>query len=52
MRIGERLIEKGIEKGIKQVAYNMLASNISVDVISKATNLSLQEIKKLQRKVH
>ena len=44
-------IEKGKEKGIKEnqilVAKNMKKENIDVNVISKVTGLSIEEIEKL-----
>ena len=43
-------IEKGIEKGIKEVVLNMLENGFDMDSISKATKLSKEEIKKIQRR--
>ena len=42
-------IEKGMEKERIAIINNMLASNISIDTISKATKLSPSEIEKLKR---
>ena len=45
-------IEQGIEQGIKQqkieIAKNMIKDNISIETISKYTNLTTQEIDKLK----
>lgn len=44
----EQGLEKGIEKGIKKTAINLLKSNIDISIISSATGLSIEEIKKLK----
>ena len=40
--------EKGIEEGKKEIAKKMLKEKISIEVIEKVTNLSKDELKKLQ----
>ena len=44
-------IEKGIEKGEKnksiEIARNMLKDNVDINIISKYSGLSIEEIKKL-----
>ena len=45
MRIGEK---RGIEAGIKATAINLLAMNMDIPVIEKATGLSKAEILKLK----
>ena len=46
-------IEKGIEKGEKkrnkEIALNLLTYNTPIDVIAKSTDLSIEEIKKLEQ---
>ena len=37
----------GLAEGVKMTARNMLALNMSVETIAKATGLSMDEIKKL-----
>ncbi|NRA73693.1 MAG: hypothetical protein HRU36_02995 [Rickettsiales bacterium] len=49
MTIGDRLRQDGIERGIEQVALNMLVNNMEIDTISIATKLSLAEIKRLKK---
>lgn len=44
----EEGIEEGIEKGVLKVAQNMLAKNMSLDLIAEATGLSIEAIKALQ----
>lgn len=41
---------EGIEEGIEKVAKNMLAKNISLDLIAEVTGLSMEQIKVLQAK--
>ena len=47
----EQGIEKGIEKGIErksnEIIENMLKEKTSIDFISKVTNKSIEEIKKI-----
>jgi predicted transposase/invertase (TIGR01784 family) len=53
-------MQQGIQQGVQQgrhqeklaVVKNMLESNISLEVISKATRLPLEEIMKFQIKLH
>ena len=49
----EEGIEKGIEKGIEQgktnIVINMLKENIDINVISKVSGLSIDEIKKMRK---
>jgi hypothetical protein len=56
MSIANEFIQEGLEQGMQQermiVAKSLLARDISLDVISKATRMSLEEIKKLKMKVH
>lgn len=42
-------IEKGMEKGRKEIALNLLTYNTPIDVIAKSTGLSIEEIKKLEQ---
>ena len=39
--------EKEIQEGIKQTAKNLLNEGIDINIISKATGLSISEINKL-----
>jgi predicted transposase/invertase (TIGR01784 family) len=39
--------EEGMEKGIKKVAKNLLTQKMDINLISKSTGLSVEEIKKL-----
>ena len=41
-------INDGISKGIKQTAKNLLSMNMTLEDISKATGLSVEEINKLK----
>lgn len=41
-------IQKGIDKGVEKVAIGMLKLNIDVDIIQKATGLSMEKIEKLK----
>ena len=41
--------EKGMEKGRKEIALNLLTYNTPIDVIAKSTGLSIEEIKKLEQ---
>ena len=45
-------IEKGMEKGIEEVARKMLQEEIDKTIISKVTNLSLDEIEKLRKEIN
>ena len=49
----EKGIENGIEKGEKkrnkEIALNLLKYNTPIDVITKSTGLSIDEIKKLEQ---
>ena len=40
--------KSGINDGIKQTAKNLLSMNITLEDISKATGLSIEEINKLK----
>ena len=42
--------EKGIEEGKKEIVKKMLKEKISIEVIEKVTNLSKDELKKMQQK--
>ena len=44
----EHGLNKGISQGIKQTAKNLLSMNMSFEDISKATGLSIEEIKNLK----
>ena len=44
----EKGIQKGIDKGVEKVAIGMLKLNIDVDIIQKATGLSMEKIEKLK----
>ena len=41
-------IKEGIEKSRKEIAKNMLKEKISIEVISKATGLTKEEIESLK----
>ena len=43
--------EKGIKKGIQNVILNMLKKNFSVEVISDATDVSVDEVKKIKEEM-
>ena len=43
----EQGIQKGIEKTIKEMVINMYNNNLSVDMISNYTNLSIEKIKEI-----
>jgi len=43
--------EKGIEKGVKKVALEMLKKGSAINYIAEVTHLDKDEIKKLQKKV-
>ena len=45
-----RIHDEGIEEGIKKTAVNMLNADIPVDIISKCTGLSLEELNELKEK--
>jgi len=44
-------IEKGIEKGKFEVATNLLRMNISVEKISQATGLYVEDIEDLKKEI-
>ena len=44
-------MEKGIKEGIEEVARKMLQEEIDKTIISKVTNLSLDEIEKLKKEM-
>ena len=48
----EKGIEEGMEKGIEEVARKMLQEEIDKTIISKVTNLSLDEIEKLKKEIN
>jgi predicted transposase/invertase (TIGR01784 family) len=60
MIIGERLkkegfeqgiekgIEQGMEKGILLIAKNMLAENISLDMVAKLTGIPIEQLKRFK----
>jgi predicted transposase/invertase (TIGR01784 family) len=43
----EKGMEKGIEKGTLQIARNLKAMGLSMDIIQQATNLTDKEIQNL-----
>ena len=45
-------IQKGMKKGLAQTALAMLEENIPLDVISKCTSLTIQEIEVLAKEHH
>ncbi len=45
-------IQKGMKKGLAQTALAMLEENIPLDVISKCTSLTVQEIEALAKEHH
>ena len=48
----EKGIKEGMEKGIEEVARKMLQEEIDKTIISKVTNLSLDEIEKLRKEIN
>ena len=44
-------IQKGIKSGVEKVAISMLKLNVELDIIQKATGLTLEEIEKLRQKI-
>lgn len=44
----ENAEKKGIEKGLKEVASNLLRSNVEIEIISKSTGLTEEEIIKIK----
>ena len=46
----EKGIKEGSEKKEKEIAKKMLEEKISIEVIEKVTNISKEELKKLQQK--
>ena len=48
----EKGVEEGMEKGIEEVARKMLQEEIDKTIISKVTNLSLDEIEKLKEQIN
>jgi len=48
----EEGIKEGMEKGIEEVARKMLQEEIDKTIISKVTNLSLDEIEKLRKEIN
>ncbi len=49
MTIAEQLEKKGREEGKAEVALRLLTKNISIDIISETTGLSLKEIDRLRK---
>jgi predicted transposase/invertase (TIGR01784 family) len=49
MTLAQKLEKKGAEKTVKKTALKMLEENLAIDVISKVTELSTDEIKQLQQ---
>ena len=45
-------MQKGMKKGLAQTALAMLEENIPLDVISKCTSLTIQEIEVLAKEHH
>ena len=43
-------VEEGIKEGKKEIAKKMLKEKISIEVIEKVTNISKEELKKMQQK--
>ena len=44
-------IQKGIQSGVEKVAISMLKLNVDLDIIQKATGLTVEEIEKLRQKI-
>ena len=44
-------IREGIQNGVKKVAISMLKLNVDLEIIQKATGLTLEEIEKLRQKI-
>ena len=47
----EEGVEKGMEKGHREVALNMLKMAIDLKVILKSTKLSQQEVEELKKQI-
>ena len=48
----QRGMQEGMKKGLTQTALAMLEENIPLDVISKCTSLTVQEIEALAKEHH
>ena len=48
----QRGMQEGMKKGLTQTALAMLEENIPLDVISKCTSLTIQEIEILAKEHH
>ena len=46
----DRYKEAGIREGIEQTAINLLNLNVDIEIISKATEMSINELKKLEER--
>ena len=44
-----RLIEKGIEQGLKKISLNMIARGYSDEQIAEITNLNIKRIQSLRK---
>jgi len=44
-------IQKGVENTLEAVAISMLKLNVELEIIQKATGLTLEEIEKLRQKI-
>ena len=44
------LIKEGYEQGTIEIAKNLLANNVSIDIIIKSTGLSKEKLEELSRK--
>ena len=42
--------EKGVEEGKKEIAKKMLEEKLDIELIEKVTNISKEELKKMQEK--
>ncbi len=44
-------LKKGVENTLEVVAISMLKLNLDIEIIQKATSLTVEEIEKLQQKI-
>lgn len=50
MTIAEQLMERGVEKGISQVALRLIHEGVPEEIVRRACSLSADEIKELRNK--
>ena len=44
MSVADRLRDEGREEGVKKIALNMLEENLDLELISKVTELTIDQI--------